>query len=200
MSNMSNTSANSELPTSVVHQSQSKDHQAVLPYATLDALRTLLQDGGYRAEVVSDGNISFLRSACNGLDFDLRPGNVFASEPASTNEKHERFADLVFIALFAVQGAFPADLLNKWNQAHRFGRLFIDKRNPGADFLVLSLDVPVVGGVTTGYLRHQLAIWDSLVRQIVPWLREELGKIASTVNTEKTASSDQVVPMQPANT
>ena len=190
MSNENSTPANAAMPST---------DQGVMLSVTLETLRTLIQEEGYRAEVVTDGNISFLRSASNGLDFDVRPGNIFVKDPAVTVEKPEHFADLVFVVLFTVQGAFPADLLNLWNRTHRFGRLYLDKTIPGREFLVLSLDVSVVGGVTTDYLRHKLVIWDSLVRQLVPWLREELGKIAPTIDTQKTASSDQVLSMQHGN-
>jgi hypothetical protein len=199
MSNTNTTQANADTSTTPAPQDQSAD-QATMAFVTLETLRTLIQGGGYRAEVVTDGKLSFLRSASNGLDFDLRPGNLFVKDPADANEKPERFADLVFVLVFTVQGAFPAELLNHWNQTHRFGRLVLDKTHPGREFLVLTLDVSVVGGVTTAYLRHQFAVWDSLVQQVVPWLREELGKIASTVNTQSTASSDQVLSAQPANT
>ncbi len=49
----------------------------------LEALREFLQDGGYRAEVVTDGNVTFLRSATSGLPFDIRPGNSFGGPPES---------------------------------------------------------------------------------------------------------------------
>lgn len=197
MSNTNNSLANAEVPTSAAQQSQSTEQ--ALAFVTLETLRSLIQDGGYRAEIVTDGNISFLRSASNGLNFDLRPGNVFVNEPADANQEPLRFADLVFVVLFAVQGAFPAELLNRWNQTHRFGRLFIDKTQPEREFLVLSLDVSVVGGVSRAYLRHHLVIWDSLIRQLVPWLRDELAKIAPTIDTQTTASSDQMSPMPPTN-
>ncbi len=57
---------------SPVNPSQSAD-QNVTTFVTLDALRTLIQDAGYRAEIVTDGDIKLLRSASNGLDFDVRP-------------------------------------------------------------------------------------------------------------------------------
>lgn len=198
MSDTNNMLANAEGPVNDARQSQPAD-QEVMAFVTLETLRTLLQGAGYRAEVVTDGNISFLRSASNGLDFDLRPGNVFVKEPADASDKPARFADLVFVVVFTVQGTFPTELLTRWNQTHRFGRLFLDKTHPEREFLALTFDVSVVGGVTPAYLRHELAIWDSLVQQVVPWLREELGKVASTVNTQSTASSQQVLPSQPAN-
>ncbi len=167
--------------------------QTVMTYVTLDALRMLIQDAGFRAETVMDGNIALLRSASNGLGFDIRPGNVFAEKP-------ERLVDVVFVAVFALQGAFPQDILTLWNRTHRFGRLFIDRTIPGREFLVLSLDVSVVGGVTAAYLRHKLLIWDSLMQQLIPWLREHLGKIASTVDTKETTPSTDWSPLaEPAN-
>lgn len=192
MSNINSTLATADAPANAWGQEP-------LAFVTLENLRAVIQDSGYRAEIVTDGTISFLRSASNGLDFDLRPGNVLANASGTVGEGPQRFADFVFVVLFAVQGAFPVDVLNRWNQTHRFARLFLDKTNPEKEFLAMTLDVSVAGGVTRVYLRHQLAIWDSLVQQLVPWLREELGKIASTVNTQKTASSDQVQQIQPAN-
>lgn len=164
----------------------------VMTFVTLDTLRTLIHDAGFRAETVVDGSVTLLRSASNGLGFDIRSGNVFSEKP-------DHLADVAFVAVFAVQGGFPLDLLNLWNRTHRFGRLFIDRTVPEREFLVLSLDVSVLGGVTAAYLRHKLLIWDSLVQQLVPWLREQLGKIASTVDTkETTPSTDWSRSVEPA--
>lgn len=198
MSNNNETSTTALNP-SATGQSASSTDQGMMTFVTLEVVRKLIQGEGYRAEIVTDGNISFLRSACNGLDFDVRPGNILVKDPATAPEKPERLADLAFVVLFTVQGNFPSDLLNVWNRTHRFSRLFVDKTIPDREFLVLSLDVSVAGGVTTTYLRHKILIWDSLVRQLVPWLRDELGKIASTVDTQKTAPSDHILPIQPAN-
>jgi hypothetical protein len=159
---------------------------------TLDSLRTLLQQAGYRVETVSDGNISLLRSASNGVGFDVRLGNSYQGAPG-------QFADAVFIALFAVHGTFPLDLLNKWNRTHRFGRLFLDKAGPEQEFLALSLDVPVAGGVSPLHLRGQIEIWDSLLQQLVPWLREEVSKIAPTIATASDAAGGATSSASPAS-
>lgn len=143
---------------------------------TIEALRDFLQGAGYRVEIVRDGKVSFLRSATNGLAFDLRPGNPVPGMTA-------RFADVAFVALFAVQGALPLDLLNRWNATRRFGRLFLDRPTPDQQFLVFCLDVSIIGGVTMNQLRGQLEIWDGLVQQLIPWLREEVSKIAPTVDS-----------------
>ena len=100
----------------------------------------------------------------------------------------------MFVALFAVRGAFPLDLLNKWNRTHRFGRLFLDKAGPEQEFLVLSLDMSVAGGVSPTYLRAQVEIWDSLVQQLVPWLREELSKITTPTIAPTSDATATPVP------
>jgi hypothetical protein len=147
---------------------------------TVDSLRDVFQSAGYRVETVRDGNVTFLRSATNGLGFDIRPGNRFPATP-------DRFADIAIVGLFAIRGTLPLDLLNRWNRTHRFGRLFLDTAAPGQEFLVFCVDVSVAGGVTPAQLRRQIEIWDGLVQQLVPWLREEIGKIAPTIDTTSAA-------------
>jgi hypothetical protein len=142
---------------------------------TIETLRDLLQAAGYRVETLTDGQTTFLRSATNGLPFDIRPGNSFAGAP-------DRFADIAFVVLFAVQGNLPLDLINNWNRARRFGRLFLDTPVPNQTFLVFCQDVSVAGGVTPVHLRGQIEIWDGLLQQFVPWLREEIAKIAPAVD------------------
>jgi len=150
--------------------------QADVMSVSIDVLRVLLQEAGYRAAVITDEGVSSLRSASNGMAFDVRLGNrSFGSA--------DQYADFVFVALFEVRGSFPLELLNKWNRLHRFGRLFLDEVGPTAKYLVLSYDVSVAGGVLQQSLWSQLAIWDRLVQQLIPWLRDELGKVASSVDS-----------------
>jgi hypothetical protein len=150
----------------------------IITSLTVDSLRELYQAAGYRVETLRDGDRVFLRSATNGLAFDIRPGNGIA-DPG-------RFGDIALVALLAVRGALPLDLLNRWNRTRRFGRLFLDQSVAGQEFLVLCSDVSVIGGVTTQQFRAQIDIWDSLIQQLIPWLREELGRIASAVDTAPT--------------
>jgi hypothetical protein len=180
---MSSNAAATYLPETSTDDATARPAPSEVPTAfiTLDSLRGSLQQAGYRVETVSDGNVPFLRSASSGLAFDVRLGNGYPG-PAG------QFADAVFVALFAVRGTFPLELLNKWNRTHRFGRLFLDKVGPDQEFLVLSFDVSVAGGVTPLHLRGQIEIWDSLVQQLIPWLREELSKIAPTIDTPSDAA------------
>lgn len=148
----------------------------IITTMTIDTLRDFAQSAGYRVETVSDGNVTFLRSATNGLPFDIRPGNVLARGAGG-------FVDVAFVALFAVRGTLPLDLVNRWNRSHRFGRLFLDTAAPGQEFLVFSLDVSFAGGVTSTQLRGQIDIWDGLIQQLIPWLREEVSKVSPMVDT-----------------
>jgi hypothetical protein len=149
-------------------------HDAVLSTVGLDDLRVLYQALGYRVETLGEGGGSFLRSATNGVAFDIRPGNGLANVG-------DRFVDFALLVLFAVQGTLPPELMNSWNRTRRFGRLFLDQTTPGQDFLVFALDISVVGGVTPTQLRAQIELGDSLMQQLVPWLREELAKLAPSV-------------------
>jgi Putative bacterial sensory transduction regulator len=134
----------------------------------LDGLRELFQLAGYRVETVTDpvANIPYLRSATNGLAFDIRPGNRVAGD-------EHGFIDVALIAVLQVQGELPLDVVNRWNATRRFARLQLSQ-----PFLALSFDFSVAGGVTQTHLRAQIEIWDHLVQQLVIFLREELAAIA----------------------
>ncbi|MGY3614641.1 YbjN domain-containing protein [Bradyrhizobium sp. USDA 10063] len=142
--------------------------EATITKLTLDSLRDLLQLAGYRVETLTDpvANTSYLRSATNGLAFDVRPGNRIAGEEQS-------FIDVALIAVLQVQGELPLEVVNRWNATRRFARLQLSP-----PFLALSLDVSVAGGVTQNNLRAQIEIWDHLVQQLVSYLREELANLA----------------------
>ncbi|WP_426425310.1 YbjN domain-containing protein [Bradyrhizobium genosp. A] len=149
---------------------------------SLERLRDILQQAGYRIETVNDpvANLAYLRSATAGLAFDLRPGNRLASD--------DTFVDMAFTAVLQVQGELPLEVINRWNATRRFARLQLSH-----PFLVLSLDVSVAGGVTPAHLRAQVEIWDHLVQQLIVYLREELPKLvpapASKSDAAPTGSS-----------
>jgi hypothetical protein len=135
---------------------------------TLDSLRSALQLAGYRAETVADpvGDFTYLRSATNGMTFDIRPGTQFADGS---------FLDAAFVGVLQVQGELPLDIVNRWNSSRRFARLHLSH-----PFLMLVLDVTVAGGVSQNYLRAQIEIWDQLLQQLIVYLRDELPKIGAT--------------------
>jgi hypothetical protein len=157
---------------------------STLEKLTLDGLRELIQLAGYRVETVTDpvANIPYLRSATNGLAFDIRPGNRLAAD-------EQGFIDVALIAVLQVQGDLPLDVVNRWNATRRFARLQLSP-----PFLALSLDVSVAGGVSQNHLRAQIEIWDQLVQQLVIFLREELATLAKTRATQAPVTG---TPAQP---
>jgi len=147
---------------------------------TLDSLRDVLQQVGYRVEEVTDpvANVPYLRSATGGLAFDIRPGNRLPDEG---------FVDVAFTAVLQVQGELPLDLVNRWNATRRFARLQLSH-----PFLVFCLDVSVAGGVMPNHLRAQIEIWDRLVQELIGYLREELRQLSA-----KSDATAPVVPQAP---
>ena len=100
-----------------------------IAYLTLDSLGEAFQLAGYRAEKITDAgaNTVYLRSATNGLAFDIRPGNQLADG---------RFVDAALVAVLQVQGEMPLDIVNRWNASRRFAQLQLS-----TPFLLLTLDV-----------------------------------------------------------
>ncbi len=141
----------------------------VLVSLTLDSLRDVFQQAGYRVETATDpvANVRFLRSATGGVPFDIRPGNRLT-------ENRDHFVDVALIAVLQVQGALPVDVVNRWNATRRFARLQLSY-----PFLVLSLDMTVAGGVAPNHLRAHIEIWDHLIQQLIAFLRAELPKAAA---------------------
>jgi Putative bacterial sensory transduction regulator len=136
---------------------------------TLEALRDILQQVGYRVEEVTDpvAKFPYLRSATGGLAFDIRPGNRLADA--------DGFLDVAFTAVLQIQGELPLDLVNRWNATRRFARLQLSQ-----PFLVFCLDVSVAGGVMPNHLRAQIEIWDRLVQELIVYLRDELRQLTAT--------------------
>ena len=149
---------------------------------TLDSLREILQQSGYRVETVAgEGDqVSFLRSSTAGLAFDIRPGSLSA---AGGNE----FTDVTFLAGLQVQGELPLDMVNRWNANRRFARLHLT-----SGFLILSMDVSIFGGVTPGFVRTQIEIWDRLVQELVPYLRQELQTLSAAGNADGAEASEEI--------
>ncbi|WP_316168682.1 MULTISPECIES: YbjN domain-containing protein [unclassified Bradyrhizobium] len=161
---------------------------ATITQLSLDGLRDLFQLAGYRVETLTDPvvNVSYLRSATNGLAFDIRPGNRSAGD-------EQGFVDVALIAVLQVQGELPIEVVNRWNATRRFARLQLSP-----PFLALSLDFSLAGGVTQTHVRAQIEIWDHLVQQLVGFLREELAHLARA--NAPAAQTGNAVPAQPTAT
>jgi hypothetical protein len=148
---------------------------------SLDDLRELFQAAGFRVETVTDpvAGLAYLRSATGGLAFDVRPGNRIAGT--------DDIVDLALVAPLQVQGELPLEIVNRWNLTRRFARLQL-----GAPFLVFSMDLVVLGGVSRAFLRGQIEMWDRLVQELVVYLRDELGKLAKPAPAAPVAAEAPV--------
>lgn len=162
--------------------------ETIIAALTLDSLRDVLQQAGYRVETATDpvANVPYLRSATSGLAFDIRPGNRLAGDD------EERFADIAFVAVLQVQGELPLGLVNGWNAARRFSRLQLS-----GSFLALCMDVSVVGGVTQGHLRAHVEIWDRLAQELIAYLREGLRKPSAANGVDPGVAQGQT-PLEAA--
>jgi hypothetical protein len=135
----------------------------------LEGLRERFQEAGYRVESLADAaGATVLRSATGGMPFDIRPGSRFPD----AGDGSARYADMTLRALLMVRGVLPLELINVWNNSRRFGRLHLDQ-----GFLILDLDVSVMGGIDAAHLRAQIELWDRLVHDLITYLRNELPKL-----------------------
>jgi hypothetical protein len=153
---------------------------------SLDCLRDVLQQAGYRVEFFADpAGTSRLRSATAGLPFELCLGPRLNDDGGHVHG--------LLIAALQLEGELPFDLVNHWNSLRRFGRLHRDR-----SLLVLTMDVLVAGGVTLAHVRAQFEIWDRLVQELVPFLRAELGQLATNGSAHGAAIGGAPTAQLPA--
>jgi hypothetical protein len=157
--------------------------ESIITSFTLESLRDQFQQAGYRVETLIDpvANLQYLRSATAGIGFDVRPGNQLAGDD-------KRFADAAFVVVLQIAGELPViDLVNRWNAARRFGRLHVSQ-----PFLVFSLDISVINGVTPAHVRSQIELWDRLVQDLLPFLRTAIAQ--ATAQDSKTPAQNVAAP------
>jgi Putative bacterial sensory transduction regulator len=141
--------------------------ETTIQILTLDDIRDVLQQAGYRVEQFADpSGVTLLRSATAGLPFDLRLGAPLAGGNG--------YGDITLIAGLQIEGELPLAIVNQWNSMRRFGRLHVAQ-----NFLVLAMDVLIFGGVARAHLRGEIEIWDRLLQELVPYLRAELNRPAA---------------------
>jgi hypothetical protein len=134
---------------------------AVIETITAGQLCDLMQQAGYRVEPFDlPDHAPALRSATAGIPFEVRLGTRAPGDG-------RRCADFTLIAALRVEGELPLDTPNDWNNGKRFSRLHVVQ-----NFLVLDMDVVLFGGVTASHLRAQIEIWDRLIQELVPFLRD----------------------------
>ena len=115
-----------------------------------------------RAALVENARAPQIQSAAQGMGFLVSFGNPAGGEGS--------YADFAFQCWIGVQGELPADLVTSWNAGMRFARVFLS-----GEFLVLSMDVMVAGGVTENHLVGQCELWDRVIRDFILHLRRPVG-------------------------
>lgn len=155
-------------PLNEAMESQGDLQPAIISTFTPPQFQTLLQQQGYRVEMISDESGSQqLRSATGGLTFYVRFGNRAEAENS--------FVDATIYAGLRIQGELPFEVINQWNVNRRFCRL-----QRAGEVLVLEMDVSAVGGVSQRHLLAMAEIWDRLAQDLVRHLKESLQPPAAT--------------------
>ncbi len=164
------------------------ESQDLITSLSPDSLTQILQKSGYRAEVFSDGGETVLRSGTGGMSFNVR----FA-DPAPDKADHHHGVTF-FVAMKVEGGSLPLALLNRWNNEKRFGRLHLDR-----GFLVLDMNVILLGGIAAAHLIAQIQVWDRMLQEFLAWLRvqpiEQPAPMLSAVPkaSESEADSNKAV-------
>ena len=122
-------------------------------------LAHILQQAGYRANEVSNGQIVQLQSAAQGIGFVINFGNV-------VSEQNREFIDFSFNCTLNIEGSVRPELVADWNRSRRFARL-----SQQGQWLVLVMDVMVAGGVSAAWLQGQCELWDALLREYIRHLQ-----------------------------
>ncbi len=131
---------------------------------TPEILRDLLQAMGYPVDLAKGpGDLPILRSATSGLAFEIRFLN-----PAPDGKG---YADMTFLAALPIQEGRPLEIANRWNASMRFARLQVNN-----SYMVLTMDVIALGGVQRDHLVTQVEVWDRLLQQLRPFLRDAMGQ------------------------
>lgn len=122
-------------------------------------LAHILQQAGYRANEVSNGQMVQIQSATQGIGFVINFGNV-------VSEQNREFVDFSFNCTLNIEGNVRPELVADWNRSRRFARL-----SQQGQWLVLVMDVMVAGGVSAAWLQGQCELWDALLREYIRHLQ-----------------------------
>lgn len=164
--------------------------ESVLSSFTPEGFREVMQQAGYRAELMTDRpNLPYLRSATGGVPFEVQ----FLNRVPSGGQA---YADVTFAVVLQSEAKLPLTTMNEWNNMRRFGRLRLVR-----DMVILDMDLSAVGGVTAAHVRAQLGIWDQLAQDVATYLRNAIIKLAEGDSGKQNGAAEpppasSVVPNQ----
>ncbi|QTF08704.1 YbjN domain-containing protein [Brenneria izadpanahii] len=132
--------------------------QELIKSVNVASLTENLQSMGYRVTPSEQNGIVQLLSASQGMGFSVRFGN---SAPEA-----DAWLDFTFGCVLRIEGELPEAMTAQWNRSKRFSRLSEQEH-----FLALEMDCLVAGGVSGGFIRANIEIWDRLMQEFLLYLR-----------------------------
>lgn len=116
---------------------------------TVDVLAKVLQDSGYRAEIVQGSKEKYIRTGLSGRRvaiylYDCKDGTCGAYQ---------------FSAIFEKGPKYTLAFVNAWNKARRYAKAYLDNDSD----LNFEWDIDLDGGVTPEYLKTTLSSFESFL-------------------------------------
>jgi hypothetical protein len=140
----------------------SSSESALYAGVTLEELQSLIQDSGYRAQKVGDGDDGYLKSGADGISFFL---NLHGRE-ASSPRAHSIQCRAGFSTDFREQSV-AMDRANTWNARYRFGKAYV-----GSDHsLWLEMDIVIWPAIRSDLLLYNLEMWRRVLASFVQFVR-----------------------------
>lgn len=139
-------------------------------------LTDILQQAGFRANLVDNNGAPQIHSASQGVAFVVGFGNPSTQQQGSYN-------DFALNCLLQIEGTLNPELIASWNRSRRFARL-----SQQGSWLVLTLDVLVVGGISPEWLRAQFELWDALLREYVRHLQTPVATTTTPITSPETTT------------
>lgn len=114
---------------------------------TVDVLSKVLQDSGYRAEIVQGSKEKYIRTGLSGRRaaiymYDCKDGTCGAYQ---------------FSAIFTKNEKYTLAFVNAWNKARRYAKAYLD--NDGD--LNFEWDIDLDGGVTPEYIKTTVSSFET---------------------------------------
>lgn len=147
---------------------------ALLSAIAPQQLTDILQQAGFRANLVDNNGVPQIHSASQGIAFVIGFGN-------SSPQVAGSYSDFALNCLLQIEGELNPELVASWNRSRRFAR--VSQQGP---WLVLTLDVLVAGGVSPAWLRGQFELWDAILREYVRHLQTPMP--AATIAPVETTA------------
>ncbi len=142
---------------------------ALITAITPQQLTLILQQAGYRAHEVMNGQRVQIQSAAQGIGFAINFGNT-------ATEQQLEFIDFSFNCTLSIEGQLRPDVIEGWNRSRRFARL-----SQQGQWLVLVMDVIVAGGVSAAWLQGQCELWDALLSEFIRHLQTPPASLAADI-------------------